>query len=145
MYFALAISIALVAYLVLAGFSSSMLGTTGFVTGNVSSGQNISGDFVINVTGVNPDNTSFAGSESGTVVTLDPGEYGVDEDYFAGYTKSLSVDCSETVSFGDSKTCTITNDDEPGTLIVKKIIDGGSNVYEALYEQEDPGSDEWGR
>ena len=50
LYFALAISIALVAYLVLAGFSSSMLGTTGFVTGNVSSGQNISGDFVINVT-----------------------------------------------------------------------------------------------
>ncbi|OGM87387.1 hypothetical protein A2616_01265 [Candidatus Woesebacteria bacterium RIFOXYD1_FULL_33_11] len=97
---------------------------------NDNGGNSIASDFVINVTGVNPDNTSFAGSESGTVVTLDPGEYGVDEDYFAGYTKSLSVDCSETVSFGDSKTCTITNDDEPGTLIVKKIIDGGSNVYE---------------
>ena len=42
-----------------------------------------------------------------------------------------SADCSGSVTFGDTKTCTITNDDQAGTLIVKKLVindNGGSKI-----------------
>jgi hypothetical protein len=35
----------------------------------------------------------------------------VDEADALGYTKSLSADCSGTIADGETKTCTITNDD----------------------------------
>ena len=51
-----------------------------------------------------------------------------------GYTPSVwGGDCAAngtiTLLPGDDKTCTITNDDQPGTLIVKKIISGGEAVF----------------
>ncbi len=58
----------------------------------------------------------------------------VSEDAVSGYTPSVwggdcSVDGKITLLPGESKTCTITNDDQPGTLIVKKILvkDNGGN------------------
>lgn len=57
-----------------------------------------------------------AGVESpGTSYSLTAGTYVVSEDVFSGYTSSFSGDCniggSITLSSGDNKTCTITNDD----------------------------------
>lgn len=97
---------------------------------NDNGGTNVAGDFTVNVTGENPSKTTFLGSESGTWVYFDPGSYSIDEIEQTGYTKSLSVNCSGTLSYGNSRTCTIINDDQPGTLIVKKIINGGSKAYE---------------
>jgi hypothetical protein len=55
---------------------------------------------------------SFPGAESpGTTVTLDAGSYSVDESVVAGYTKSLGTNCSGTIAAGESRICTITNDD----------------------------------
>lgn len=68
-------------------------------------------DFTINVTGTNPSPTSFAGSENGTVVTLYAGSYSVSEVADSDYSVSYSPDCSSTISDGENKTCTITNDD----------------------------------
>jgi uncharacterized repeat protein (TIGR01451 family) len=59
----------------------------------------------------------FPGSEAGTATTLDAGSYVVSESGGpAGYTASISGDCAADgtigLQLGESKTCTITNDDE---------------------------------
>lgn len=68
-------------------------------------------EFTMNVTANNPSLTSFPGNEAGTTVTLNEGSYSVDESPVDHYTKTLSDDCSGTISIGETKTCTITNDD----------------------------------
>jgi hypothetical protein len=80
-------------------------------------------DFTMHVTGTNVSSAQFPGSASGTVITLDPGAYSVTEDGIGSYAGTLSADCSGTIAFGESKTCTVTNDDIPGTLTVVKVVD----------------------
>ncbi|MBV7328370.1 hypothetical protein KFU94_08940 [Chloroflexi bacterium TSY] len=71
------------------------------------------GDFTINVNGTNSSLASFPGSESGTIVTLDAGAYTVTEDAVVGYSGSFLADCTGTIAVGESKTCTVMNDDIP--------------------------------
>ena len=84
------------------------------------------------MTGLNPSPASFSGEESpDTTVTLDQGAYSVDEGVVAGYTKTLGAGCSGYVNPGDSKTCTITNDDvQPKLIVIKHVINnnGRTNV-----------------
>ena len=59
-----------------------------------------------------------AGSSSGTTYTLPAGTYTVSEGAVSGYTQTgISGDCvangSVTLASGDSKTCTVVNDDNP--------------------------------
>ena len=55
-------------------------------------------------------------------VTVNAGTYSVTEPGVVGYATSYS-NCSELViPNGGSATCTITNDDVPATLIVKKVV-----------------------
>lgn len=91
---------------------------------NDNGGTAAAGDFNMNVTGTNVSDSSFPGVESpGTTVTLDAGSYSVDEDVFSGYSKTLSTDCSGTIAVGQTKTCTITNNDQNANLVViKKVI-----------------------
>jgi hypothetical protein len=81
---------------------------------NDNGGTRPAGDFNMNVTGTNVSQTSFSGDEAGTTITLAPGSYSVDEDTEPGYTKSLSQNCSGTIAAGETKTCTITNNDTSG-------------------------------
>lgn len=106
---------------------------------NDNGGTAVAGDFTMNVIGTDLSeadlsNESFPGAEDpGTTVTLDAGSYSVDEDAFVGYTKTLGADCSGTIALGETKTCTITNDDQSATLIVKKVLltdNGGDAVIE---------------
>jgi hypothetical protein len=53
------------------------------------------------------------GDASGTVHTLTAGAYAVAADAPAGYTTTTSGDCAPTLAVGDSRTCTITADDDP--------------------------------
>lgn len=75
---------------------------------------------------------SAAGSESGTTYTLEVGKaYSVTESGGpSGYTESDSADCViASASASATYTCTITNDDQAGTLVVNKVIvndNGGS-------------------
>ena len=81
---------------------------------NDNGGTKVAADFTMNVTATNPSSSSFAGAESpGTTITLDAGSYSADETALSGYTKSLSADCSGTIAVGQTKTCTITNNDIP--------------------------------
>ena len=99
---------------------------------NDNGGTAVATDFTMNVTGTNVSNPSFPGEEApGVTVTLDQGSYSVDEVELFGYAKTLGADCSGTINVGESKTCTITNDDIAPTLtLIKHVINdnGGTKV-----------------
>ncbi|KKW06172.1 MAG: hypothetical protein UY40_C0002G0022 [candidate division CPR1 bacterium GW2011_GWC1_49_13] len=97
---------------------------------NDNGGTASAGDFTMTINGVTADGgNSFAGSESpGTNKVVSLGSYSVSESGPSGYSASYSADCTGTSVAGQTKTCTVTNDDQPGTLIVNKIVikdDGG--------------------
>ena len=73
-------------------------------------------DFTMHIGGVtlvSPSVNDFAGSEAGVNVTVNAGIYTVNELDDRGYVKTLSADCSGTIGVGETKTCTITNNDIP--------------------------------
>lgn len=87
---------------------------------NNNGGVKTPADFAMHVKsgGVDVSGSPAAGSGTGTIYTLPAGTYTVSEDAVAGYTQTgISGDCSSagsvTFASGDSKTCTITNDDNP--------------------------------
>jgi uncharacterized repeat protein (TIGR01451 family) len=86
--------------------------------------------------GVNVFGSPFGGSETGTVFSIESGTYVVSEDSKSGYSqKSIVCDGQEndtiTLGYGESKSCTITNDDQPGTLIVEKNLINDNNGQKA--------------
>jgi uncharacterized repeat protein (TIGR01451 family) len=80
---------------------------------NNNGGSKSASDFTIQVSGSNANPASFAGSASGTAVSLDAGAYSVTETPPAGYSVSYSSGCSGTLAAGGSATCTVTNNDNP--------------------------------
>ncbi|MDQ3777862.1 MAG: hypothetical protein M3310_03200, partial [Actinomycetota bacterium] len=81
-------------------------------------------DFRITVSGNGPSPSSFDGSADGTVVTLQPGGYDVNEIEDFRYAASYSADCKDgTLAYGDSKTCTITNTRKPSGIAIEKVAD----------------------
>ncbi|MFH0714844.1 MAG: hypothetical protein V1847_03635 [Candidatus Diapherotrites archaeon] len=94
---------------------------------NDNGGNNIASDFTINVDGTSASPSSFAGSEDGNLVLLNAGDYSADEEAFSGYAKNLSGNCSGTISIGDEKTCTITNDDIAPTITLVKVVNNTFN------------------
>jgi hypothetical protein len=90
---------------------------------NDNGGTASPGDFTMTIDddGTNPPDFPGAGAP-GTTVPVDPGPYTVTETGPSGYTPSVSTDCVGTIAAGETKTCTITNDDlPPGGLPVGKI------------------------
>jgi hypothetical protein len=89
---------------------------------NDDGGNKSATNFTMSVTGTNVSDTSFAGDEDGTSVTLDAGRYSVGETELTGYARSDSEDCSGTIANGETKTCTITNDDiAPKLTLIKEV------------------------
>jgi uncharacterized repeat protein (TIGR01451 family) len=87
---------------------------------NDDGGNAVPSDFTMNVSGTNVSLGTFPGTaDPGTTVTLDAGPYSVDETFAPGYTKTLGADCSGSVAIGESRTCTITNNDVPTTVITR--------------------------
>ena len=78
---------------------------------NDNGGTATASGFTLTVAGQSPSPASFPGSESGVEVTLKAGAYSVTEGAHAGYTLSFSPDCSGSMAVGQTKTCTVTNDD----------------------------------
>ena len=90
---------------------------------NDNGGTASASDFTMNVTGTSVSDSSFAGAESpGTTVTLNAGSYSVDEGTHNGYSETKSADCSGTIAIGETKTCTVTNDDNAPSLTLNKIV-----------------------
>jgi uncharacterized repeat protein (TIGR01451 family) len=70
---------------------------------------------------------------SGVAVPVNPGTYTAGETLVSGYTfEGFSGDCDTngdtTVALGESKTCTLTNNDIAPTLTLVKIVEGGDGV-----------------
>ena len=81
---------------------------------NDNGGTKDADEFTMIVSALNPFPPSFPGvAFPGKAVTVDPGSYSVDEGPTGPYTKAIGVGCSGSISAGDTKTCTITNDDTP--------------------------------
>lgn len=91
---------------------------------NDNGGNKIASDFTINVGGTNVSPISFSGA-IGTTVTINAGSYSVDETEIGGYQKTLGENCSGIINNGETKSCTITNDDISPTLKLNKIVVNG--------------------
>ena len=110
---------------------------------NDSGGDKSAGDFTMEVDGINVSDDEFPGSESGTTVTLDAGSYDVDEVELDGYAKSESANCTGTIAVGQTRTCTITNDDIAASLtVIKHVVNkGGSDASAGDFTMNVTGSD----
>ena len=51
-----------------------------------------------------------------------PASYSVTEDAYTGYSSTPSGDCSGTITIGETKHCTFTNEDQQTTLVVEKVL-----------------------
>jgi hypothetical protein len=92
---------------------------------NNNGGTKNAGNFTMQVTGSGASPSSFPGSESGTTVTLNAGAYSVGEVAVANYFATLSADCSGTIAAGETRTCTVTNNDfrpAPPTFCQKTAV-----------------------
>ena len=95
---------------------------------NDNGGDAAAGDFTMSVTATNPSRSSFPGDEAGTTITVEPGAYTVAESGPTGYAASFSLDCEGTIALGETKTCTVTNDDIAGSLTVNKVVAPSSDT-----------------
>jgi hypothetical protein len=67
---------------------------------------------------------NLTADEAGIEKALNPGSFEVKEQNYPRYAKTYSEECSGTIALGETKTCTITNDDIPGELTVIKHVAG---------------------
>jgi len=98
---------------------------------NDNGGTKTADDFTINVTGTLPTPASFSGAEDGTDVTINAGSYSVAEGDHAGYAVTYSADCTGSIAVGQTKTCTVTNNDiQPKLTVIKNVINdnGGTKT-----------------
>ncbi len=83
---------------------------------NTNGQTSTASNFNVHVDGANANPGSFAGSSSGTDVTVDIGSpYSVSVNPGFSYAASLSPDCSSTLMAGGNATCTITLQDFPAS------------------------------
>lgn len=80
---------------------------------NDHGGTAAANDFLLAVAGPTPSPATFPGAEApGTLVTFgNEGGYGVTEQTLERYAASYSADCTGTLAYDETKTCTVTNDD----------------------------------
>jgi len=90
-------------------------------------------NFTMTVTGSSPSPASFAGAESpGTTVTLNAGSYSVSESGPGGYAASFSADCTGSIASGETKTCTVTDDDiQPKLIVINHVINNNGGTATA--------------
>lgn len=107
------ISLGVALGLLVPAFALAQTSSTGLLTVyvlvNNQSGTSYSpGNFTVSVSGSNVSLNSFAGSQSGTPVSLYPGSYRVTAIATNGFTPSYSVGCDNTIAAGQTQTCVIT-------------------------------------
>src|SRR5262249_53354244 len=54
------------------------------------------------------------------------GTYNVAENAHPGYDVTFSAECSGTIALGETKTCTVTNNDQAAHLIINKVVDNNN-------------------
>jgi hypothetical protein len=95
---------------------------------NDSGGTATAAQFTMTVTAAGATPSTFPGSEVGTPVLLSPGAYSVSETGPAGYFALFSSGCSGTIQLGETRTCTVVNDDEqPGKVTICHHTNSATN------------------
>jgi len=93
---------------------------------NDNAGTSTASDFMLQISGLLSE--IFAGSETGTVFNFETfGDYTISEGAYTGYMTTYSDDCVGALISGDSKTCTVTNDDISDTVTICHVV--GDNTY----------------
>jgi len=92
------------------------------------------GDFTLQVS---DSAQNVTGLSNGQPIQLAPGDYTVSETGGpSGYTGAISGSCASdgtlSIAAGQNYVCTITNDDQPATLHVKKVISGSDAIASAF-------------
>ncbi len=98
---------------------------------NDNGGTKIDSDFTINISANNPGSASIPGAAAGTDVQVDAGSYDITETADVGYAVTYSADCSGSIAPGETKYCTVTNDDiQPKFTLTKVVVNdnGGTKV-----------------
>jgi Prealbumin-like fold domain len=91
---------------------------------NDDGGSATASQFTMTIGGVTATGgNSFPGADSpGTDKVVTPGSYSVTETGPNGYTATFSSGCTGTIALGETKTCTVTNNDNPAHLVVIKHV-----------------------
>ncbi len=93
---------------------------------NDDGGSATASQFTMTIGGVTAaGGNSFPGSEAGTDKLVTLGSYTVTESGPAGYTASFSAGCSGSIAAGETKTCTVTNDDNALPRLVQMCLHVG--------------------
>ena len=105
---------------------------------NTHGGGKGESDFSLHVksSGTDVSGSPQAGSATGTTYTLSAGSYVVSEDSVAGYSGTFSGDCDSsgnvTLVVGDTKSCTITNNDvAPKLYVIKHVVNDNGGTATA--------------
>src|SRR5206468_1295245 len=88
------------------------------------------------VSGVTTAGGAAAWTGASTALTLtSAASCSVEQNAHPGYDATFSAECSGTIGLGETKTCTVTNNDQPAHLIINKVVvnnDGGSATAAAF-------------
>ena len=98
---------------------------------NGNGGTKVASDFSGTITGVTAvGGNSWTGAEAPGVdkILTSVGSYGVTETADPGDDTTYLADCTGTIAVGETKTCTVTNNDKAAHLIIIKFVDGGTKV-----------------
>ena len=63
------------------------------------------------------------------------GNYSVAETAHAGYLATFSAECAGTIGLGETRTCTVTNDDQAAHLVINTVVvnDNGGSAEAAVF------------
>src|SRR5207248_9311558 len=78
-------------------------------------------------------NTWSGASTDRTLTAI--GSYSVAENPHPGYDATFSAECTGAIALGETKTCTVTNDDQPAHLVINKVVvnDNGGSLTAAAF------------
>src|SRR5205809_24406 len=102
---------------------------------NDNGGSLTAADFSGTVSGVTAAEGQVWTGASTTWTLTTVGSYSIAENAHPGYDASFSSDCTGTIALGETKTCTITNNDQAASLIINKAVvndNGGSLTADAF-------------
>ncbi len=113
------------------------------IVNNNYGGTDQSSNFLTTVTGTDVSQSNFNGSSSGVTVTLDPGPYSVSVTHIPGYffAPSNGINCSGSITKGQSVTCTmIAQDEQPTLTVIKHVINHGGDKVASEFEMNVSGA-----
>src|SRR5206468_11706475 len=105
------------------------------VVANNNGGSLTAADFSGTVSGVTAATATTWSGASTTMTLTSVGAYSVAENAHPGYDATFSANCAGTIALGDTRTCTVTNDDQAPHLTINLVVvnDSGASLTAASF------------